>query len=84
LVESLSQTFPAFDDKADYEGVEVLLMKKAQLLAADLYRRFHESDARFNFKDVENLTVFTDNVVPAVLRKVISFVPQRDRDSWEF
>jgi hypothetical protein len=34
------ETFPAFADKHPYKGQEVLILKKAQLLAADLYRRF--------------------------------------------
>lgn len=41
-----------------------------QLLCADLHRRFAKEDARFNFVDIHKVTVFTDNVVPAVLRKV--------------
>jgi len=70
LIENLVQAFPAFNDKATYDGKEIFLYKKVQLLCADLHRRFGNEDKRFNFKDVDQLTVFTDNVVPAVLRKM--------------
>jgi len=70
LVERLINTFPAFKDQAIYKGKEIFILKKAQLLAADLYRRFKDSHPdKFNFSDVDNLTVFSDNVLPAVLRK---------------
>lgn len=69
LVESLVTVFPAFNDAATYYGQEVFLLKKAQLLAADLHRKFKD-DPRFNFPDIKDLTVFTDNVLPAVLRKL--------------
>ena len=38
LIQKLIQAFPAFLDKATYDGQEVFLLKKVQLLAADLYR----------------------------------------------
>ncbi|EGG19481.1 hypothetical protein DFA_00058 [Cavenderia fasciculata] len=74
LVQALVDTFPAFKDEAKYTDGEttktIYLEKKAQLLAADLYRRFKDTDARFNFIDVDRMSIFTDNVVPAVLRKL--------------
>jgi Potential Queuosine, Q, salvage protein family len=36
----LVEAFPAFADKAEFHGSEVFILKKAQLLAADLHRRF--------------------------------------------
>jgi hypothetical protein len=33
-------TFPAFADKTEFQGKEIFVLKKAQLLAADLNRRF--------------------------------------------
>jgi hypothetical protein len=51
-------------------GQEVWLIKKAQLTVGDLYRSFHEKDPRFNFHDIKQLTVFSDNVLPCVLRAV--------------
>jgi hypothetical protein len=38
FVEKLVTTLPGFADKATYKDKEVLILKKAQLLAADLYR----------------------------------------------
>lgn len=71
LVEKLAATFPAMNDKATYKDKDVYIMKKAQILAGDLYRRFAAEDDRFNFPDISELTVFSDNVLPAVLRMVL-------------
>ena len=63
------QPCKAFHDVAMYHGHEVVLMKKVQLLAGDLYKRFcNELPAIFEFCDITNVTVFVDNVLPAVLR----------------
>ncbi|KAN0045002.1 hypothetical protein ACTA71_006529 [Dictyostelium dimigraforme] len=70
LVKTLVETIPAFNDQANYKDHRVFIFKKVQLLAADLYRRFKDTiPDRFNFTDINDLTVFTDNVLPAVLRK---------------
>ncbi|KAF0687511.1 Aste57867_20750 [Aphanomyces stellatus] len=67
LVDALATTFPGF---RDVHG-DVLLLKKAQLLASNLYRRFGVSHAdRFGFDDVTSLTAFSDNVLPCVLHAV--------------
>jgi hypothetical protein len=72
LVNILVSTFPAFADIHSYNGKKIHIIKKAQLLVGDLYRRFSPQDERFKFKDIHSLTVFSDNVLPAVLRKVHS------------
>eukprot|EP00455_Lapot_gusevi_P010323 TRINITY_DN1465_c0_g2_i1.p1 TRINITY_DN1465_c0_g2~~TRINITY_DN1465_c0_g2_i1.p1 ORF type:complete len:122 (+),score=14.43 TRINITY_DN1465_c0_g2_i1:424-789(+) len=36
-------------------------------MVADLYRRFKNEDSYFNFPDIDQLTVFADNVLPCVL-----------------
>lgn len=47
----------------------VYLLKKAQLMVADLYLRFHDdASLPFNYRDIDSLAVFSDNVLPAVLR----------------
>eukprot|EP01132_Coremiostelium_polycephalum_P004070 gene4070-5095_t len=70
FVEKLVKTIPAFADEAVYEGHKIYIYKKVQLLAADLHRRFKDTlPDRFNFTDLDNIAVFTDNVLPAVLRK---------------
>eukprot|EP00124_Ichthyophonus_hoferi_P004989 Ihof_evm1s632 gene=Ihof_evmTU1s632 len=69
LIDALIKNFPAFDDRVTVDGVEVFLIKKAQLLCSDFYVRFGERDPeRFAFKDYSKLTIFADNVVPAMLR----------------
>ena len=83
LIENLSQVFPAFNDKSTYHGRFVYIYKKVIRSRSSLlnFIRFNyyvaictrdlaEEDPRFRFKDVKELTVFTDNVLPAVLRKV--------------
>ncbi|KAF2071548.1 hypothetical protein CYY_007147 [Polysphondylium violaceum] len=70
FINKIIQKIPAFNDQTVYQDHHVYFFKKVQLLAADLYRRFGESlPERFNFSDIDQLTVFTDNVLPAVLRK---------------
>ncbi|OQR93367.1 hypothetical protein ACHHYP_02617 [Achlya hypogyna] len=66
LVETLATTFPAFRDVSP-DG-SVVLLKKAQCFVASLYRRFHAEDPAFAFEDIANLTAFSDNVLPCVLR----------------
>ncbi|KAJ1972249.1 hypothetical protein H4R34_005467 [Dimargaris verticillata] len=72
LVQRLVKAFPAFQDYGQYENTTVYLIKKAQLLAADLNDRFKNTSSpvydHFNFFDLETLTVFSDNVLPAVLK----------------
>uniref|UniRef100_A0A6B2L9L4 Queuosine 5'-phosphate N-glycosylase/hydrolase n=1 Tax=Arcella intermedia TaxID=1963864 RepID=A0A6B2L9L4_9EUKA len=68
LVNRLVKLFPAFNDSAQYKNRTVHILKKAQLLAADLYRNF-KSRNLYTFPDANQFTVFSDNVLPAVLRK---------------
>jgi len=56
-----------FRDIATYQGLEVPLLKRAQLAAADLALAFGgEGPGRFD--DLDRLTIFADNLVPHVLR----------------
>lgn len=58
---------PFFDDVAIWHGHKIPFMKRAQLTAADLGLAFeHEGWGRFN--DLDQLTIFADNLVPHVLR----------------
>ncbi|KAH3759730.1 conserved eukaryotic protein [Pelomyxa schiedti] len=77
LVSTLFEKIPAFKDMAEYPtGQPVYLMKKAQLLAGDLYRRFaKELPDLFAYSDITELTVFVDNVLPAVLRHFGVIIP---------
>ncbi|HYO29813.1 MAG TPA: queuosine salvage family protein [Thermomicrobiales bacterium] len=56
-----------FRDVAAYEGLQVPLLKRAQLAVADLALAFNgEGFGRFD--DLDRLTIFADNLVPHVLR----------------
>ena len=58
---------PYFRDVVFYEGVEVSFYKRAQLAAADLSLAF-DGRGLGRFDDLQNLTIFADNLVPHVLR----------------
>ena len=58
---------PCFDDVELYDAVEVPFYKRAQLAAADLSLAF-EGRGLGRFDDLQNLTIFADNLVPHVLR----------------
>lgn len=62
LAEELA-SWPGFRDVSPYDGLRVPLWKRAQLTAADLD---HAGVA--SFADLERLTIFSDNLVPHVLR----------------
>jgi len=66
LVEQL-RTMPSFDDVAAYDGFEVPILKRAQLVVADLHRGFGDTGLG-RFDDLDRLTAFADNLVPHVLR----------------
>ncbi len=61
-----------FADVSDYFGLTVPFLKRAQIAAADLARA-----GVADFKDLDRLTIFADNVVPHVLRLdgVLHFEP---------
>ena len=70
-MKELKENFPVFADIHKYKGREINILKKAQLITADLHRQFGELyPDRFNFEDIDDLTVMSDNVLPAVLRKL--------------
>jgi hypothetical protein len=66
LVELVSE-MPFFRDIATYRRREVPLYKRAQLLAADLAIAF-DGRGPGSFHDLDQLTIFADNLVPHVLR----------------
>jgi hypothetical protein len=64
---AILRIMPFFDDMAIWHGHKVPFMKRAQLTAADLGLAFeHEGWGRFD--DLDQLTIFADNLVPHVLR----------------
>lgn len=58
---------PFFRDVAVYDGLEVAFYKRAQLMCADLWLAFRGEGYGY-FADIDNLTIFADNLVPHVLR----------------
>ena len=66
LVELLRK-MPYFDDRVPYGDLEVPFFKRAQIVAADLAVAF-EGKSWGYFRDMDQLTIFADNLVPHVLR----------------
>jgi hypothetical protein len=66
LVTRLAE-MPFFRDVQSHDGRPVPLYKRAQLVAADLHRAL-DGHGLGRFDDLDQLTIFADNVVPHVLR----------------
>ena len=66
LVQLLAQ-MPYFMDVEGYNGIEVPFFKRAQITAADLSLAF-DGRGWGLFNDLDQLTIFADNLVPHVLR----------------
>ncbi len=75
LAEILMQ-MPFYRDFFPYDGADVYLLKRAQITASDLHMAFNGRDYG-QFDDVEELTIFADNLVPHVLRVdgILTFSP---------
>jgi hypothetical protein len=57
-----------FRDMALIDGEPVYLFKKVQLLTLDLHTRFSKSHPElFFFHDINELPIFSDNVIPTML-----------------
>jgi hypothetical protein len=65
LVASLL-AMPLYRDVAAHDGMPVPFLKRAQITVSDLAHALPESLGRF--RDLEELTIFADNLVPHVLR----------------
>ena len=63
----LLKNMPYFKDVASYDGGEVLFYKRAQIIAADLSLAF-QGRTWGHFEDLDQMTIFADNLVPHVLR----------------
>ena len=66
---------PLYRDVATHDGITVPFFKRAQLTVSDLAHALPESLGRF--RDLAELTIFADNLVPHVLRLdgVLRFAP---------
>ncbi len=63
----LLKKMPYFNDVGLYNGIEVPFYKRAQITAADLAIAFRGREWG-HFSDLNQLTIFADNLVPHVLR----------------
>lgn len=63
----LLKKMPYFNDIGHYKGIEVPFFKRAQITVADLSIAF-KGRRWGNFDDLDQLTIFADNLVPHVLR----------------
>lgn len=79
LVEKIAQ-WDSFKDISFYQGRPIPVMKRAQIVAADLHLAFHFSPER-QFQDIDQLTSFADNIVPHVLRHddLLMYAPELDQ-----
>ena len=75
LAETLIE-MPLYRDVSHYAGFEVPFYKRAQLTSADLAAVF-KGEGYGNFADLDQLTIFADNLVPHVLRRegVLVYAP---------
>jgi len=76
LVEILS-SMPLYQDVEDYRGMRVPFFKRAQITCSDLAEAF-EGTGPGRFEDLDDLTLFADNLVPHVLRRegVLAYEPE--------
>ena len=63
----LLRNMPYFNDVVSYHNLEVPFFKRAQIAAADLALAFNGQSWGY-FGDMDQLTIFADNLVPHVLR----------------
>ncbi len=68
LAELLAE-MPLYRDVSHYDGLEVPFFKRAQLTSADLAAVF-DGKGYGEFRDLDQLTIFADNLVPHVLRRL--------------
>ena len=59
---------PLYRDVANYADLTVPFYKRAQITASDLHAAF-EGAGFGEFDDLDDLTIFADNLVPHVLRR---------------
>ena len=79
LAESLAE-MPLYRDISQYDELQVPFFKRAQLTSADLAAVF-EGEGYGEFLDLDQLTIFADNLVPHVLRRlgVLEYTPDLAR-----
>ncbi len=66
FIETLIKDFPSFQDTAFYKGKKIYFLKRAQILAADIYEVLKEKGLK-SFKNQDKLTCFADYRIPQIL-----------------
>lgn len=67
LLKLIVENFVSFRDFAEFNGQKVSLLKRAQILVADVYGSLQGHDDAGNFKDITTITMFADYRVPQAL-----------------
>ncbi|KAI8890244.1 hypothetical protein K501DRAFT_206870 [Backusella circina FSU 941] len=84
LVKRLVDALPGMRDDAQVYGDQtVYLFKKAQIMVYHLYLFFKDQLPEcFDFEDINNMTIFSDNVIPTILAhfKVLTLPEEWRRD----
>ncbi|CAO3655137.1 unnamed protein product [Mucor hiemalis] len=66
LLDIIVDNFPSFRDIHDFNGRKVFILKRAQILIADLWACFDGKDFG-RFDDIDSITMFADYRVPQAL-----------------
>ena len=69
LVNLLAHHFDCFRDAARYDGRKVHIMKRAQILVADLWAAF-DGEGYGHFEDIDKVTMFAGKKVPLILHHI--------------
>ncbi|KAI9282669.1 hypothetical protein BY458DRAFT_496941 [Sporodiniella umbellata] len=67
LTEALVRALPGLHDHYSLDGKSVCLFKKAQILVYHLWFTMRHKLPEFDFTDIDELTIFADNVIPTML-----------------
>jgi hypothetical protein len=68
LVSEIVRRFPSFNDVATYDGEQIYLYKRAQILVSDVHG-IYAGVGLGAFCDLDRLTAFADYKIPQVLRE---------------
>ncbi|XP_058464891.1 queuosine 5'-phosphate N-glycosylase/hydrolase [Malaya genurostris] len=66
LLKLIVDEFPCFRDEAEYNGQQVSIYKRAQILIGDVWACYRGKDLGY-FSDIDRITMFADYRVPQVL-----------------
>jgi len=67
LLKTICDDFPCFRDTAEFAGRRVAILKRAQILVADIWALFSGKDLG-QFDDIDTITMFADYRVPQSLQ----------------